>query len=62
MGKLGDVQREVIEGRARITIQIAVVETLVANDQDVRLAEGMLNNLVEIKEYLNNIVRSSSMR
>jgi hypothetical protein len=37
LGQLGNVQREVIEGRARIAIQIALVETLTANGQDVRL-------------------------
>jgi hypothetical protein len=41
LGQLGSLRREVIEGRARIAIQIAVVETLTANGQDARLAESM---------------------
>ena len=46
LGQLGSSQREVIEGRARIAIQIAVVETLAANGQDSRLAEGVLSELI----------------
>jgi hypothetical protein len=52
LGQLGNVQREVIEGRARIAIQIALVETLTANGQDVRLAESMLSNLIEIQNTI----------
>jgi len=52
LGKLGDVQREVIEGRARVAIQIALVETLAANGQDVRLAESMLSSLIEIQKTI----------
>jgi hypothetical protein len=37
--QLGSVQRQVIEGKARIGMQMAVVETLTANGQDVRLAK-----------------------
>ena len=48
----GDVQREVIEGRARVAIQIALVETLTANGQDVRLAESMLSSLIEIQKTI----------
>ena len=40
LGQLGSLQHKVIEGRARIAIPIAVVETLCANGQDVRLAKG----------------------
>src|SRR5215467_10128400 len=47
--QLGKLQRQMIEGGARIAIQKAVVETLAANGQDVRLAEGILSNLVEIQ-------------
>jgi hypothetical protein len=36
LGQLGSLQRTVIDGRARIAIQIAVVETLYANGQDIR--------------------------
>jgi hypothetical protein len=36
LGQLGSLQSEAIEGRARIAIQIAVVETLAANGQDAR--------------------------
>jgi hypothetical protein len=52
LGKLGDIQREVIEGRARVAIQIALVETLTANGQDVRLAESMLSSLIEIQNTI----------
>ena len=47
--QLGKLQRQMIEGRARIAIQKAVVETLAANSRDVRLAEHPLRNLVEIQ-------------
>ena len=55
--QLGSLQREVIAGRARIAIQIAVVEiavveTLVANGQDARLAESLLCDLVEIQKII----------
>ena len=36
LGQLGSLQREIIEGRARIAIQIAFVEILTANGQDAR--------------------------
>lgn len=52
LGKLGDVQHEVIERRARVAIQIALVETLAANGQDVRLAESMLSSLIEIQKTI----------
>jgi len=47
--QLSKMRRQMIEGRARIAIQEAVVETLAANSQDVRLAEHTLRNLVEIQ-------------
>ena len=50
--QLGCVQRQVIEGRARIAIQIAVVETLSANGQDIRLAKGELDRLIEIQSIV----------
>ena len=46
LAQLGSLRREVIEGGARIAIQIAVVETLAANGQDSRLAEGVLSELI----------------
>jgi len=52
LGQLGSLQRKVIEGRARIAIQIAVVETLSANGQDVRLAKGELDRLIEIQSIV----------
>jgi hypothetical protein len=52
LGQLGSLQRTVIEGRARIAIQIAVVETLSSNGQDVRLAESTLSNLIEIQRTI----------
>jgi hypothetical protein len=50
--QLGCVQRQVIEGKARIAIQIAVVETLTANGQDVRLVKGELGKLIEIQNMI----------
>ena len=48
----GCVQRQVIEGKARIAMQMAVVETLSTNGQDVRLAESELGRLVEIQSMV----------
>ena len=60
LGQLGSLQREVIEGRARIAVQIAVAETMAANGQDARLAESMLSNLIDaqktIEQYRQIIV------
>jgi hypothetical protein len=47
--QLGNVQRQIAEGRRRIGIQQAVVERLTANGQDVELAENTLSNLIEIQ-------------
>ena len=62
LGQLGNVQREVIEGRARIAVQIAVAETMAANGQDARLAESMLCNLIDaqktIEQYRQVIVEA----
>ena len=52
LGRLGSLQREVIEGRARIAIQIAFVETLTANGQDARWAESVLSNLIEVQKTI----------
>jgi hypothetical protein len=52
LGQRGSLQREVIAGRARIAIQIAVVETLAANGQDARLAESMLCDLIEVQKTI----------
>ena len=52
LGQLGSLQREVIGGRARIAIQIAVVETLAANGQDARLAQSMLCDLIEVQKTI----------
>jgi hypothetical protein len=52
LGQLGSLQREVIEGRARIAIQIAFVETLTANGQDARWAESVLGNLIEVQKII----------
>jgi hypothetical protein len=58
------LQSEVIEGRARIAIQIALVETLAANGQDARLAESMLRNLIKaqktIEQYRQVIVDAAN--
>ena len=48
----GCVQRQVIEGSARIAIQMAVVETLTADGKDVRLAKSELGKLVEIQSMV----------
>jgi hypothetical protein len=47
--QLGNVQRQIAEGRRRIEIQQAVAESLTANGQDVERAENTLSNLVEIQ-------------
>ena len=47
--QLGNVQRQITEGKRRIEIQKAVIENLTANGQDVRFAENGLRNLVEIQ-------------
>jgi hypothetical protein len=60
LGQLGNVQREVIAGRARIAIQIAVVETLAANGQDARLAESMLCDLIEVQKTIERYRQVSS--
>jgi len=52
LGQLGSLQSEVIEGRARIAIQIALIKTLAANGQDARLVEGMLRNLIEVQKTI----------
>jgi hypothetical protein len=57
LGQLGSLQREVIAGRARIAIQIAVVETLAANAQDARLAESMLCDLIEVQKTIERYRR-----
>jgi hypothetical protein len=52
LGQLGSLQREVIEGRARIAIQIAFVETLTANGQDAGWAENVLSNLIDVQRTI----------
>jgi len=47
--RLSDVQRHLAEGSRRIALQKALIETLKANGQEVRLAERTLSNLVEIQ-------------
>ena len=47
--QVGNVQRQIAEGRRRIEKQQAAVEKLRANGQDVELAENALSNLVEIQ-------------
>jgi uncharacterized protein (UPF0335 family) len=56
--QLGCVQREVIEGSARIAIQMAVVETLTADGQDVRLAKSELSKLIEIQSMVEQYRRA----
>jgi hypothetical protein len=52
LGRLGSLQQEVIEGRARIAVQIAVAETMAANGQDAGLAESVLGNLIEVQKTI----------
>jgi hypothetical protein len=52
LGQLGSLQGEVIEGRARIAIQIALVETLTANGQDATSAENLLSKLIEVQKTI----------
>jgi hypothetical protein len=59
--QLGRLRRQIIGGSARIAIQKAVVETLAANGQDVRLAEGLLSNLVEIQRIFEERYRDAQM-
>ena len=56
--QLGCVQRQVIEGSARIAIQMAVVETLTADGKDVRLAKSELGKLVEIQSMVEQYRRA----
>jgi hypothetical protein len=56
--QLGCVQRQVIEGSARIAIQMAVVETLTADGQDVRLAKSELGKLIEIQSMVEQYRRA----
>ena len=66
LGQLGSLQREVVEGRARIAIQIAVVETLAAHGQDTRLAESVLSKLSDvqktIEQYRQVMVDAQTLR
>jgi hypothetical protein len=57
LGQLGSLQQEVIEGRARIAVQIAVAETMVANGQDARLAESMLSKLIDAQKTIEQYRR-----
>ena len=59
--RLGKLRRQMIGGSARIAIQKAVVETLAANGEDVRLAEGLLSNLVEIQRIFEERYRDAQM-
>jgi hypothetical protein len=59
--QLAKLRRQMIGGSARIAIQKAVVETLAANGQDVRLAEGLLSNLVEIQRIFEERYRDAQI-
>jgi hypothetical protein len=59
--QLRKLRRQVIGSSARIAIQKAVVETLAANGQDVRLAEGFLCNLVEIQTIFEERYRDERL-
>ena len=45
------------EGRVRIAIQIAFVETLAADGQDARWAESVLSNLIEVQKTIERYRR-----
>ena len=51
LGQLGSLQREVIEGRARIA-KTALVETLTANGQDATSAENLLSKLIGVQKTI----------
>ena len=57
LGQLDSLRHEVIEGGARIAIQIAFVETLTANGQDARWAESVLSNLIEVQKTIEQYRR-----
>ena len=59
--QLGKLRRQMIASSARIEIQKAVVGTLAANGQDVRLAEGVLSNLIEIQRIFEQRYRDERM-
>ena len=52
LGRIGSLRREIIAGRARTAIQIAVVETLAANRQDTKLAESVLSKLIDVQKTI----------
>jgi hypothetical protein len=56
--RLAKVQYNIAEGRGRIRRQKALIERLVAGDHDVRLAENLLRNLIEINELLERYRRT----
>jgi hypothetical protein len=57
LGQLGSLQREVIAGRARVAIQIALVETLAANGQDATSAESVLSKLIDVQKTIEQYRR-----
>jgi hypothetical protein len=57
LAQLGSLQQEVIEGRARIAVQIAVAETMVANGQDASLAKSMLGKLIDAQKTIEQYRR-----
>src|SRR5215472_5381079 len=59
--QLGKLRRQMIASSARIAIQKALVGTLAANGQDVKLAEGVLSNLVEIQRIFEQQYRDERM-
>jgi hypothetical protein len=52
LGQLGRLQGEVIEGRAQIAVQIALVETLAVNGQDATSAESVLSKLIDVQRTI----------
>ena len=52
LGQLGGLQGEVIEGRAQIAVQIALVETLAANGQNATSAENVLSKLIDVQKTI----------
>ena len=52
LGQLGGLQGEVIEDRAQIAVQIALVETLAANGQNATSAENVLSKLIDVQKTI----------
>ena len=52
LGQLGGLQGEVIEDRAQIAVQIALVETLAANGKNATSAENVLSKPIDVQKTI----------